>query len=367
MSEPPNNAQEQVETHRFSVTRARGFAERAAADLVATYTTAMCVLGDRLGLFKELARGGPATSAELAARAGIQERYAREWMSALTCAGYLDYDPSSGRHALPPEHAPVLAQEAGPYFLGAEYHQLQGLLGVFDPLLRAFREGGGVSPTAYHPSFWEGLDRSSAIYCENVLLKQWIPAVPEVASMLARGVSVADVGCGRGRALMTLAQAFPASRYTGYDAFQPNVEAAAACAQALGLADRVRFVAADAARGLPERHDLLLSVNVVHDAADPPGLLRAIRMALAPEGVYLCLEPLAEQSLEECMGPRGAYLYGTSTLYCMTTSLAAGGVGLGTCGLPESRLHALGAEAGFGTIRRLPLDDPGRAMYALRG
>jgi SAM-dependent methyltransferase len=351
---------------RYSVTKARAFRERAAADLAATYTTAMCVIGDRLGLFKELASSGPATSAELAARAGIQERYAREWLAAMACAGYLDYDASAERYTLPPEHAPVLAQEAGPFFLGAEYQQLQGLLGIVDPLLRVFREGGGVPLSAYHASFWDGLDRSSAIYCENVLLAQWLPVLPDVTAELERGISVADVGCGRGRALLTLARAYPESRFTGYDLFASAIEGAETSTREAGLADRVRFVALDAAKGLPEQHDLIISVNMVHDAADPLGLLRAIRAALPPGGAYLSVEPLPEESLEACIGPHGAYMYGTSVLYCLPTSLAEGGAGLGSCGLPESRLRALCQEAGFSDVHRAPMDDPGHGVYEIR-
>lgn len=346
--------------------KVHAFAERAFADLSATYVAAMCLIGDRLGLFKDLAAHGQATSAELAARTGIQERYAREWLSALACAGYLTYDPTSRSFALPPEHAPALAEEGGPLFLGAEYHQLQGLFSVFDPLLAAFRQGGGVPQFAYHPSFWDGLDRSSALYASTLLVQQWLAAVPEVEAALTRGVAVADIGCGRGRALLTLAQAFPASRYVGYDVFAPTIAAAEASAVAAGVADRVRFAGLDVARGLPEQYDVVLTVNVVHDAADPLGLLRAIRAGLRPGGTYLCAEPSAAETMEGNAGPRGAYMYGTSVLYCLTTALVEGDAGLGTAGLTEAKMRALCTEAGFGAVRRLALDDPIRGVYTVQ-
>jgi SAM-dependent methyltransferase len=346
--------------------KVQAFAERAFADLSATYTTALCVIGDRLDLFKDLAAHGPATSEELAARTGIVERYAREWLSGMATASYIEYDPASRRFTLPPEHAPVLAKEAGPLFMGAEYQQLQGLLGVVDPLLRAFREGGGVPQSAYHESFWEGLDRSSAIYCANDLLQQWIPAIPEVQAGLERGIAVADVGCGRGRALITLAQAYPSSRFVGYDVFEPTIAAATANAAAAGVADRVRFAYLDVARGLPEQYDSITTFDVIHDSADPLGLLRAIRAALTPDGTYMCLEFNARETLEEIHSPVGPYLYGASMFYCMTTSLAHGGVGLGTAGLPESRVREYCAAAGFGSVRRLPIEDPFRAIFAVK-
>ena len=346
--------------------KVHAFAERAFADLSATYTVALCAIGDRLGLFKDLAAHGPATSEELAARAGIVERYAREWLSGMASAGYIAYDPASRRFMLPPEHAPVLAQEAGPLFMGAEYHQLQGVLGIFDPLLRAFREGGGVPQSAYHGSWWDGLDRSSAIYCANFLVQQWIPAMPEVQAGLERGIAVADVGCGRGRALVTLAQAYPNSHFVGYDVFEPTIAAATANAEAAGVGDRVRFAYLDAAKGLPEQYDFITTFDVIHDSADPLGLLGAIRAALAPDGTYMCLEFNARETLEENHSPVGPYVYGASVFYCMTTSLAQGGVGLGTVGLPESRVREYCAAAGFGSVRRLPLEDPLRAIFAIK-
>lgn len=346
--------------------KARAFAKRAFKDLAATYTTALCLLGDRLGLFKDLAANGAATSAELAVRTQLDERYLREWLGGLACAGYLAHDPKTNRFALPAEHAPVLAHETDLSSLGPEYHQLQGLLGVFDPLLAAFRQGGGVPQSAYHESFWDGLERSSLIYCRNLLLQQWIPAMTGVEQRLREGITVADIGCGRGRALITLAEAFPQSRFVGYDIFAPTIARASANAAAAGVADRVRFAALDAAQGLPESYDLICTFDVLHDSADPAALLRTIHAGLRPGGAYLCLEPHADETIEELAGPHGTYLFGASVLYCMTTSLAQGGAGLGTAGLPEARLRELCAGAGFTSLRRLPLDDPFRAVFEAR-
>jgi SAM-dependent methyltransferase len=352
--------------HPLDQEKVQAFAERAFADLGATFTAALCVIGDRLGLFKDLAARGPATSEELAARTGIVERYAREWLSGMASAGYLTYDPAGRHFALPPEHAPVLAEEVGPLFMGAEYQQLQGVFGIFDLLLRAFREGGGVPQSAYHESFWDGLDRSSAIYCANFLVQQWIPAMPEVQAGLERGIAVADVGCGRGRALITLAQAYPNSHFVGYDIFEPTIAAATANAAAAGVGDRVHFAYLDAAHGLPEQYDFITTFDVIHDSADPLGLLRAIRAGLAPDGTYMCLEFNAREMLEEIHSPVGPYLYGASVFYCMTTSLAQGGVGLGTAGMPESRVREYCQAAGFGSVRRLPIEDPFRAIFAVK-
>jgi SAM-dependent methyltransferase len=350
----------------FDQAKLEAFTGRALGDASATFVNILCVIGDRLGLFKDLARHGPATSAELAMRAGIQERYAREWLSALASAGYLEYDAADRRFRLPPEHAPVLAQESGPVFFGGVYHMIPALVGSLDRLTEAFRRGGGVSQADYDPRLWEGMERFTASWFENLLLQQWIPAAPEVQAALERGALLADVGCGRGRALIKLAQAFPRSRFVGYDLFEPVVRTAATNAQAAGVADRVRFEQRDISQGIPERYDVVTTFDVVHDAVDPLGMLRAIRHALRPDGTYLCLEFNCSDTLEENAGPIGAFLYSCSVLYCTTTSLAGGGEGLGTAGLPESRLRELGTAAGFSRIRRLPLENPFNTLYALQ-
>ncbi len=342
------------------------FSDKVFRDLSGTYVTAMCILGDRLGLFKHLAALGPATSAELAERAGINARYAQEWLSALACAGYIDYDPASRRFSLSPEHAAVLADEGGAFFVGGDYEQLPALWGVLDPLTTAFREGGGVPQSAYHESMARGMDRTAVVSYHHALVQKWIPALPDVQAALERGIEVADVGCGGGRALIRLAQAFPNSRCTGYDVFPPTVALARQNAEAAGVADRVRFEALDVSRGLPGQYDLITTFIVIHDAADPRSLLRAIRVALKPGGTYLCAETKAADTLEENAGPLGAYLFSTSVLYCMTVSLAEGGEGLGTAGMPPSKVRELCMEAGFSSVRLLPIDNPFKNIYEVK-
>jgi 2-polyprenyl-3-methyl-5-hydroxy-6-metoxy-1,4-benzoquinol methylase len=341
------------------------FSSRTFQDLSAVYTVAMCILGDRLGLFQALASHVPATSIELAALTRLNERYLREWLSALACADYLNYDAASGRFALSPEQAAVLAEEGGAVFLGGEYEQLPALWGVLDALALAFREGGGVPQSAYHERLYHGQDRNASVTYRHLLLQQWLPAMPNVQALLARGVEVADVGCGGGHALIALAQAYPNSRYTGYDVFPPTIALAQQNAQAAGVAERVRFVALDASAGLPAQYDLITTFIVVHDAAQPRALLGAIRRALRPGGLYLCSEIKASDRLEENAGPLGAYQYSTSVLYCMTTSLAEGGVGLGTAGLPPAKVRELALEAGFASVRQIPTESFFRYFYEI--
>jgi SAM-dependent methyltransferase len=212
---------------------------------------------------------------------------------------------------------------------------------------------------------WDGLERFTAGWFNNLLLQQWIPAMPKVQSKLKRGVPVADVGCGRDRALIKLAQAFPNCHYFGFDVYGPAVEEASARAKAAGVHDRVTFQQVDASKGLPGSYDVITTFDVIHDAPDPIGLLRTIRGALAPDGVYVCLDINCSDKLEQNIGPLGALFHGFSVLYCMTTSLAWGGMGLGTLGFHERNAHEMCAEVGFGSVRRVPLENPFNNLYEI--
>ncbi len=345
-------------------TKAEAFFGKVVADTSGMAVTIMTSLGDRLELFKNLAYG-PATSAQLATRAGLNERYTREWLSAMASAGYVEYDPASARFTLPPEHIPVLAQENGPFFCGGIHQFLLGLSEQRQGLLQVFRQGGGIPQSAYSDDVWEGMARANASSFEHLLVPVWIPSMPAVQAHLVQGALVADVGCGQGRALIKLAQSYPASRYVGYDVFELLIAQATKAAERAGVADRVRFRCLDASQGLPEAYDVITTFDVVHDAASPRGLLRAIRQALRPEGRYVCVEPTSSDKLEENAGPLGAVLYSMSVLYCMTTSLADHGEGLGTAGLPESKLRELCVDVGFSSTHRVPLENPFNTLYEI--
>ena len=341
------------------------FVGRALGDLGGAMTTLFCALGDRLGLLKALETDGPVNSGDLAARLGLNERYVREWLRGMNAAGYLEYDLDSQQFSLPAEHAPVLAQETGPVFFGGVYQELMGSLAALDQVTDAFRAGGGAPQETYPSDLWEGMERFTASWFENLLLSEWLPAVPEVRAKLEQGAKVADVGCGAGRALIKLAGAFPNSRCSGFDAFGGQLDRARQNAAWAEIGDRVTFERRDvAAAGLPERFDLITTFDVVHDAVDPLALLKAIRAGLEPGGTYLLLEINCADHAHDNQGPIAQVLYGFSVLYCMTSSLAHEGAGLGTCGLPESRIRSLAAEAGFGRVTRVA-ENPFNVLYAL--
>ncbi|MBV7697877.1 methyltransferase domain-containing protein [Streptomyces sp. TRM70350] len=345
--------------------KVEAFMEKALADLSGMMTVGLCHLGDRLGLFKDLAARGPADSQELADRLDLNERYVREWLRGLTAAGYLE-EPEPGRFALPAEHAPALADEWGPMFLGGVYQMVPAALTPYERLCEAFRHGGGVRQSDYPGILWDGMSRFTGSWFESVMVDDWLSTFPHVVEKLERGIDVADVGCGAGRALIVLAEAFPRSRFTGFDNFPAQVERARRNAEQAGVADRVTFETVDATEGLPGRYDLVTTFDVIHDSAEPKRLLAAVRAAVKDDGDYLMLEINCEDRPQDNVGPVATMLYGFSMFYCMTTSLANDGAALGTCGMPEAVVRSLCAEAGFSDVARSPADDPFNVLYDIR-
>ena len=351
------------ETAAVDPVRQEAFVGKVVEQISGTMTTLLAAIGDRLGLFKNLAEQASATSTEFASRTKLNERYLREWLGGMATAGYLNYDAAAKRFSLPIEHASVLAQENGPFFVGGIYQMLPAQAGVFDQVVSAFRSGGGVPQSQYTDMMWDGLERLTSTWFENLMLQQWIPAMPDVKKHLAHGCDLADVGCGRGRGIIKLAETFPRSRYVGYDNFGPTVARATDNARKAGVSDRVRFEERDVSKGLPAEFDVITTFDVVHDAVDPLELLRSIRRALRPGGVYVCLDINCSDKLEENANPLGAMFHGVSVFYCMTTSLANNGEGLGTLGLHEAKVRELCEKAGFSSVRRVPLENPFNSLY----
>jgi 2-polyprenyl-3-methyl-5-hydroxy-6-metoxy-1,4-benzoquinol methylase len=342
------------------------FAEKVLADYAGANAFFMASIGDRLGLFMELAESGAATAEELAARTGLQERYLREWVGGMAAAGYLDYDPSTISYSLPAERVPVLAEEAGPAFFGCAFFDFSTNFGeTYHNLLDAFRVGGGVSQASYGTEVAASIERFTAPWFEHMLVELWLPEMPTVASKLVAGASVCDIGCGRGRAVIKLAQAFPKSTFVGVDVYEPAVRAAESAAEEAGVADRASFEIRDASQGLGRRYDVITTFDVLHDSVDPEAIMRAIRAGLAVGGRHVCVEINCADRPEENAGHLGTVLYGLSLAYCLPVSLAEGGAGLGTLGLPESRLTELALEAGFSEVRRLPIDNPFNSVYEI--
>lgn len=328
--------------------------------------TGMIYIGDRVGLFKALAGAGPLSVTETARKAGLQERYVREWLSAMAAAGVVTYDADSERFTFPEEHAAILADENSPSFLGGFFQIAPAMLTVAPRVADAFAKGGGVPFSDYGGDLVAGIDRSNRTQFQYHLVKRWLPTIPEVIARLETGARVADVGCGSGYPSILMAQAFPRSRFYGFDVSEESLERARADARNKGVAERVEFQRVSAA-ALPEtpKFDFITSFDAIHDMVDPRGAVRAIRRALADDGAYLMVEPKAGDTLAENLNPQGALTYSMSTLHCLTVSLAHGGEGIGTA-MGERKARELAEGAGFTHFRRLPIEHAAQVFYEIR-
>ena len=355
-----------TKTASFDKARAKAFTQQVLGDMAGAVALHLSVIGDRLGLFKDLADNGPADADTFAARNAIAPRYAREWLEGLSAAGYLEFDNASGLFTLPPEHATPLAKESHPLYQGNMRNLLAYSMAPIDELTAAFKDGGGVSQAAFSPEFYATMQRSSGLRYENYLLDTWLADMPDVVAMLERGVDVADVGCGRGTALAIMAAAFPRSRFWGYDAFAPQIEGARATAAARGVAENLEFAVLDASAEIPRDFDIIFTFDVIHDMAHPREALSNIRRHLKPGGIYVLQEITAADERHDNRGTTATIKYGMSLTYCMTTSLANHGEGLGTLGMPEKVVRELSAEAGFGAVRKLPCSNDFVSLFEIR-
>jgi len=340
-------------------------AQTVIGDVATTVHGALCYIGDRMGLFKAMMNAGPLTVDALAAKAGLNARYVKEWLGAMAAAHYVEYDAASDTYLFTPEYAAALADEDSPFFIGSYFQMAQAAVTIAPKVADAFKTGKGVTQAEYPPGFFESAERNSRTRYLHKLLRKWIPAMPQVVDHFQAGGLGADVGCGGGRAAIMIAQAFPKVQFVGYDIHAESIERARRNAQDAGLGDRVSFEVADGSR-LPERKfDFISTFDVVHDAVDPAGLMTAIRRALKEDGTYLVQEVNVSNEVKDNIRPLGKMIYSVSTLYCMTTSLANGGAGIGTA-MGEAKARELAAQAGFTRFTRLPVKDDFAVLYELR-
>ncbi|MDX6699201.1 MAG: hypothetical protein QOE65_2598 [Solirubrobacteraceae bacterium] len=328
------------------------FMGQAVTDMGAVISAPLFVIGERLGLYKAMAGAGPLTSQEVAERAGAAERYVREWLRNQAAGGYVEYDPESDRYTLPDEQALALADEESPFYLLGAYDLIASLYADEDRILEAFRTGEGMGWHEHDPRLFRGTERFFRPGYRGHLVAEWIPALDGVQEKLERGARVADVGCGHGASTIIMAEAFPNSRFTGFDYHEESIERAREAAEEAGVGDRIDFQAA-AAKDFPgEGYDLVAVFDCLHDMGDPVGASRHIHDSLAPDGTWMIVEPYANDRVEENFNPVGRVFYGASTVVCTPASLDQEvGLALGAQA-GESKLADVIREGGFSSVRR---------------
>jgi len=325
---------------------------RMVAEFGALASAPLVILGDRLGLYKAMAGAGPMTVDGFSEHTGLRRRYAQEWLNAQAASGFVDYDPGAQTYTLSPEAALVLADDSSPAFMGGGFECLMSMFFDIDKVQRAFRDGTGLAWHEHHPSLFTGTERFFRAGYNANLEPSWIPALDGMSERLQAGARVADVGCGFGASTIVLAQAYPKSSFVGYDFHEPSINAARERAAAAGVADRVHFEIAGAKTYPGRDFDLVAFFDCLHDMGDPVGAARHVRETLSPDGIWLIVEPFANDRLEDNINPVGRIFYSASTMICTPCSLSQEvGLGLGAQA-GEKRLGGVVREGGFTRFRR---------------
>lgn len=338
----------------FDETKARAFADKMLAALSNAALVLMASVGHRTGLLAHLASCPPTTAVGLAVKAGLAERYVREWLAVMTTAGVVVYDPVDATYALPAEHAAFLIY-GGPVNIAVNFQFLGVTAAVEDEIVARFRDGKGMHYRHYG-RFHEVMAEASSQSIVSKLVDHILPLVPGLRARLEKGIEVLDVGCGAGRALLLLARQFPRSRFVGIDLCEDAFASAVETARVEGLSN-LTFRMCDIS-GLETlgAHDLVLAFDAVHDQKDPQGMLRAIRRSLRQDGTFLMVDIGGSSDLEKNIPhPLAPFMYMMSCMHCMPVSLGQGGPGLGAMWGVEVASNMLAA-AGFSDVRMSRLD-----------
>jgi SAM-dependent methyltransferase len=310
------------------------FAGRMIAAVDGASLTILLSIGHQTGLLDTMAGRPPATSAQIAEAAGLNERYVREWLAGMTTGHVVDYDAGTATYSLP-----------------------------------AHRAGGGL-PYSEFPRFHALMAEQSAAVFDVALVDVVLPLVDGLPERLRAGADVADFGCGSGHAINVLAQAFPASRFTGIDFSDEAIATGVDEAARLGLTNASfeshNLAELDAA-AKKDAYDVITVFDAIHDQAEPARVLENIYRALRPGGVFLMADIKASSRLEENVDvPMSTYLYTVSLMHCMTVSLALDGAGLGTAWGTQLATSMLG-DAGFEDVAVAEIEsDPINSYYIAR-
>jgi SAM-dependent methyltransferase len=324
--------------------------QKAVGDFGAVLVSSLVVVGDRLGLFRAMADGNPVTSAELAGRTSTNERNTREWLNALSAAGYVTYT-GEGRYCLTAEQALLFTADDSPAFVVGGFQVVTAAAKADEKLTAAFGHGEGIGWHEHHHDLFTGTERFFRPGYRANLVDAWIPALDGMEARLRAGAKVADIGCGHGASTIIMAEAYPNSSFFGFDYHAPSVAAAAHAAAHANVADRVQFVVAPAKQFSGDGYDLVCFFDCLHDMGDPVGALAHTRNALRPDGMVLLVEPYAGDEVDENLNPIGRVFYAASSLICTPASQSQEvGLALGAQAGP-ARLIDVARSAGFSQAR----------------
>jgi len=328
------------------------FLGRVVTDAGAAVAGLCTSLGDRLGLYAAMSGTGPMTSAQLAEKTGLHERYVREWLAAQVAGEYVLYEADGDTYLLPDEHAAVLADPSAPTYAAGFLTMMQALYGSEDALMEAFRTGEGVGWEEHSSALFAGTAKFFRPGYVGALVSEWLPAMDGTVGKLERGAEVADIGCGYGYSTMLMAQAYPESQFHGFDFHQPSITAARQIAHEQGLDGRVSFDVATAQDFSGDGYDLITFFDCLHDMGDPGAALKHARETLAEGGSCMIVEPNVSQDVRENINPIGRAVVSTSVAVCLPASMSQHG--------PET----MGNHAGEAAMRHLA-DDAGLHHWKL--
>jgi len=316
------------------------FVGQFVTDLGAAVHAGMVVIGEKLGLYKALA-SEPMTAAQLAAKTKTDERYVREWLASQAAGGYVTYDDKTDTFSLNAEQAFTLANEESPAYLPGAFELALGSLSAVPRITESFRTGAGMGWHEHVDGVFHGCEKFFRPGYAANLVSSWIPALSGVKEKLERGARVADVGCGKGASTILMANAFPNSRFVGFDYHDKSIEAARESASKNGLAGRVSFDVSSAKNFPGKDYDFVAIFDCLHDMGDPIGAAAHIRQSLAKDGTLMIVEPFANDRLKDNLNPVGRVYYSFSTLLCTP------------CSRSQEVALCLGAQAGEARIREV--------------
>ena len=328
------------------------FLGKAIVDFGATFNAALIRIGDKLGLYKALAKSGPQTPAQLAKATGTSERYIREWLSEQAAGGYVTYDAAEGSFHLSEEQAFAMADESSPVFLPGAFQVALAAIKAEEQITERFKTGEGMGWHEHHHELFVGTERFFRPGYAANLISAWIPSLAGVEEKLKKGARVADVGCGLGASTILMAKSYPNSEFVGFDYHEKSIETAKQRAKDARVAERIRFEVASAKSYPGADYDFVTFFDCLHDMGDPVGASEHVRGSLKKDGTWMIVEPFAGDKLEDNLNPIGRAFYGASTLLCTPASLSQEvGLALGAQA-GEKRLREVVTTGGFSHFRR---------------